>query len=503
MTFSNVTRDESATSRKTDGPSDYEAIANENRAWAAKLSRIAPTHFVNRYDDRTHFIFELLQNAEDALSRRGEAVGPRKVTFALTPGGLMLSHFGRPFDEADVRSICDIAESTKDQRSIGRFGIGFKSVYAFTDRPEIHSGAEDFAIESYFLPTAVVSSAREQGETQIILPLKSGDSRAAQEIADGFQRLGPRALLFLRHIDEIKWDIAGGASGAYLRSAPEVLAPNVHRIRVIGQETGKPEVDQNCLVFHRDVFSTTGEKVGRVEIAFSLVPSKDAPAQWSVQRLAASPLVVFFPTVLLTNLGFLVQGPYRTTPSRDNVPCNDPWNQSLVQQTASLLVDAVRWMRDSGMLDTAALRCLPTNREKFPEGAMFAPLFDAIRQAFLTEALLPRFDGGYVAAGQARLGRTQELRDLVSAAQLDELFGAEGSAWLTGDITQDRAPELRAYLLRELQVSEITPDKIVVKLERAFPRRPVGRVADAPLRLLERAEGDREPPQYASPDPPR
>lgn len=450
-------------------PSNYASIGEENRTrYGTDIGRIGPMLLADRYDDRTHFIFELLQNAEDALGRRGEAGGPRSVTFTLSPGRLKLSHFGRPFDEADVRGVCGIAQSTKDQHSIGRFGIGFKSVYTFTDCPEIHSGDEEFAVENYVQPKAVAPSARTAGETQIILPLKSGDSSAEQEIANGFQHLGPGALLFLRHIDEINWSIEGGASGVYMRSAPEALAANAHRIKVIGQETGKPEVDQNWLVFHRDVFSTAGEKVGRVEIAFSLTPSKDAPGQRAVQQLAASHLVVFFPTVVSTNLGFLVQGPYRTTPSRDNVPPKDPWNQQLVRETADLLVEAVRWLRDDGMLDASALRCLPTDRSKFPEGAMFTPLFGAVRDAFLEEALLPRFDGGHVTAARARLARTQELRELFSARQLEKLFDAEGCAWLTGDITQDRAPELRTYLLRELQVPEITPDKIVVKLGTAF-----------------------------------
>ncbi|MDP1917106.1 MAG: hypothetical protein Q8L14_12775 [Myxococcales bacterium] len=450
-------------------PSNYAAIGDENRTrYGTDIGRVGPMLLADRYDDRTHFIFELLQNAEDALGRRGNTGGPRSVSFTLSPGRLKLSHFGRPFDEADVRGICGIAQSTKDQYSIGRFGIGFKSVYTFTDRPEIHSGDEDFAVESYVQPKTVAPLARNEDETQIILPLKSGDSSAEQEIANGFQHLGPGALLFLRHIDEINWSIEGGASGVYMRSAPEALAANVQRIKLIGQETGKPEVDQNWLVFHRDVYSETGERIGSVEIAFSLTPSKDEPRRWALQQLAASHLVVFFPTVVATNLGFLVQGPYRTTPSRDNVPRNDPWNQQLVQKTADLLVEAVRWLRDNGMLDVSALRCLPTDRAKFPEGAMFTPLFEAVRKAFLEEALLPRFDGGHVTAAQARLARTQELRELFSAGQLEELFNAEGCAWLTGDITQDRAPELRQYLLQELDLSEITPDKIVVKLGKAF-----------------------------------
>src|SRR3954469_18371778 len=95
---------------------DYKVIRRENeRRYGTDIGRIGPMLLADRYDDRTHFIFELLQNAEDALGRRGSAVGPRSVTFTLTPGRLCLSHFGRPFDEADVRGVCGIAESTKDQ----------------------------------------------------------------------------------------------------------------------------------------------------------------------------------------------------------------------------------------------------------------------------------------------------------------------------------------------------------------------------------------------------
>ena len=418
--------------------SNYEGICEENRLrYGTEGAQKSGGLAAGLYDDRTHFIFELLQNAEDALGRRGVWHGPRKVAFALTPTRLTLSHFGKPFDEADVRSVCDIAESTKNESSIGRFGLGFKSVYTVTDLPEIHSGDEDFAIEDYVFPKRADRTAREADETQIILPLKSEDTTAPQEITEGFQHLGPGALLFLRHIDEINWSVDGGASGFYLRNSPETLGPNVQHITVIGQESGQAEVDQNWLVFHRDVFSAEQQNVGRVEIAFSLVAVNDAPGRWAVQPLAKSPLVVFFPTVVESHLGFLVQGPYRTTPSRDNIPPAEPWNQHLVGETASLLVEAMRWMRDRTMLDVSALRCLPLDRQKFPQGSRFAPMFDAVRQAFQDEALLPTFDGDYATAHQAKLARTQELRELFSPEQVAALFGSEVAAWLSGAITQD------------------------------------------------------------------
>ncbi len=449
--------------------SDYDSIRDENRLrygteGALKSGGLA----AGLYDDRTHFIFELLQNAEDALRRRGVWHGPRKVTFALAPTSLTLSHFGKPFDEADVRSVCDIAESTKNEGSIGRFGLGFKSVYTVTDLPEIHSGDEDFAIEEYVFPRRVDPTARAAEETQIVLPLKSGNTTALQEITAGFRRLGPSALLFLRHIEEINWSVAGGASGFYLRNEPESLGPNVQRVNLIGHESGQAEVDQTWLVFHRDVFSAGQQKVGRVEIAFSEVAIKDEPGRWAVQALAMSPLVVFFPTAVESHLGFLVQGPYRTTPSRETIPPDEPWNQHLVRETASLLVEAMRWMRDEGVLDVSALRCLPLDREKFPQGSRFAPMFDAVRQALQEEALLPTFDSNYVPASQAKLARTQDLRELFSPEQVAALFDSEVAAWLSSEITQDKAPEILKYLTNELDIDLITPAKLVPSLTRHF-----------------------------------
>ena len=145
-------------------PSDYEAIRADNeQRYGTDIGRIGPMLLANRYDDRTHFIFELLQNAEDALAKHKGWEGQRGVEFSLSPDDLSVTHFGKPFDEDDVRGVCGIGESTKGLTSIGRFGIGFKSVYAFTASPEIHSGSEHFAIDSFVLPRAVAGDGPATG----------------------------------------------------------------------------------------------------------------------------------------------------------------------------------------------------------------------------------------------------------------------------------------------------------------------------------------------------
>ena len=448
--------------------SDYGAIRAENRRrYGTDIGRIGPMLLADRYDDRTHFIFELLQNAEDALGRRAHWGGSRAVEFSLSKGMLRVSHFGSPFDNRDVRGICGIAESTKDLTEIGRFGIGFKSVYAFTDRPEVHSGTEDFAIENFVWPAATPEVSRGHEETIIVLPLKEGDDAAHKEIARGLRRLGPGTLLFLRQVEEIAWSVKGGTSGLYLRSRPEEMGENVRRITVIGQEGGEPDIEETWLIFSREAKSDDGVLAGNVEIAFSVGQEQES-ARWSVQVVEDSPLVAFFPTVLSTHLGFLVQGPYRTTPSRDNVPRADPWNRQLVEGTATLLVKALRWLRDHDMLNTAALGSLPLDRTRFCEGSMFRPLFQAAKKALKSEPLLPRFGGGYVPATNAKLARTQQLRQLLHRSQLGSLFPGEEPAWLSRDITQDRTPELHEYLMLELGILELTPETTLSRLDRSF-----------------------------------
>ena len=172
---------------------DYQAIRRDNeRRYGTDIGRIGPMLLANRYDDRAHFIFELLQNAEDALARRDGWQGSRAVTFHLTGKALRVSHFGLPFNELDVRGICGIAESTKELTAIGRFGIGFKSVYAFTDRPEIHSGTEAFAIESFVWPVVTSEVEHDPDETVIVIPLKDTDEAEHDEMLADSVASAPR-----------------------------------------------------------------------------------------------------------------------------------------------------------------------------------------------------------------------------------------------------------------------------------------------------------------------
>lgn len=97
--------------------------------------------------DNAHFIYELLQNAEDACAS--------KVHFVLTTDRLEFEHNGdKLFKIDDIKSITSIGTSTKadDPTNIGKFGIGFKAVFAYTNTPEIESDEFHFRIHDIVVP---------------------------------------------------------------------------------------------------------------------------------------------------------------------------------------------------------------------------------------------------------------------------------------------------------------------------------------------------------------
>ena len=438
-------------------PANYEQIREENIArygWDTAVLDLLG----HLYSDRTHFIFELIQNAEDA--------GATELSFALHPDRLEVRHDGRPFTEADVRGLCGVAQSSKpgDLTQIGRFGIGFKSVYAYTRNPRVASGAERFRIESFVRPFAL-GPATGPGDpgpgTLFVFPFDLETvpaPDAVAEIAAALNRLEPATLLFLRHLGRLR--VSGtGVTEAVLARTSEPGPAGSQRISV----SKNPDISKaTWLVWSRPLAGHRGPRDSAlaVEIAFPAGPGQTP----RISPLDRSPLNVFFPTEKETFLGFVVQGPYRTTPARDNVPEHDPANQDFVGQTAALLTGVLPGLRDAGLLTVAALTALPLEPARFPPGSMFRPLFDAVRAALVSEPLIPAADGTPRTAGDLALAADPGLLDVLGPDQLGTLYGA-GTPLFFADpaISAEDTPVLWHYLRGELGRPEVTAVGLVTR----------------------------------------
>ncbi len=180
------------------------------------------------YDEFSVFA-ELMQNAEDAYlqGKQIEMQTPQPFWIAYRyledeQGNRVLEveHQGRPFNHGsrqepnfgnDVEGVLRSAGSFKphvdigagkqtNHSAIGRFGLGFKSVYLLTDCPEIHSGPWHFVIKAGCLPEELPRIPElPQSATRIRLPLRSEVS-----VLDRAERL-LNLLPFLSMVTDVRF----------------------------------------------------------------------------------------------------------------------------------------------------------------------------------------------------------------------------------------------------------------------------------------------------------
>jgi hypothetical protein len=439
-------------------PTDYDEIRAENISrygWDTAVLELLG----QLYSDRAHFIFELIQNAEDA--------GATELTFELFDDRLEVRHDGRPFNAADVRGICGVGQGTKaeDLTQIGKFGIGFKSVYAYTNTPRIYSSDEHFRIEKYVRPHSVEPLDEPAAGTLFVFPFDRAEVPAAvavQEISAALSNLDVETLLFLRSIERVR--VRGYlTTDTVLERTSTARADSGRHVTLASRRAGGRS-NEEWLVWDRHL-DALGEPELRVEIAFMAHDEIDARR---LVRRESSPLVAFFPTQRETFLGFLIQGPYRTTPARDNVPEHDPWNLALVRETASLLAEVLADLRDGGLLTVDILQALPLDAARFPPETMFRALFDSARAVLARDRFIPAGDG-YRRAGEVRLARGEGLRELLTPDLLGELYAEPGPVDFVHDsITETRTPLLWQYLREEAGVDEVTPEAVIARVTGEF-----------------------------------
>lgn len=100
-------------------------------------------------DYRHRQIFELIQNAADAILEDPKLTGGGRVKIVLTQNGLYCANEGAPFSLEGFKALRYPIGSAKNGpqangNQIGRYGHGFKSVLAITKKPYIYSRSGSF-----------------------------------------------------------------------------------------------------------------------------------------------------------------------------------------------------------------------------------------------------------------------------------------------------------------------------------------------------------------------
>lgn len=358
------------------------------------------------YGKKTHFLFELIQNAEDACERKRKSTGEMgyKLSFSLNEDGLIFRHNGILFDERDIRGICYLARhpDKEDVTQIGTFGIGFKSVYAYTSSPHVYSGEYAFKIENLVLPSEIEKDDVSENDVTVFhIPFnhKKVDSETAyREIGKKLRDLELRTLLFLRNVKEIVWEI-DDETGSYSR---ECEYKEGHRLITLYKDGKNTE---QWLIFEKEIPKDESKRV--IEVAYLL--EEDGKNQ-NIVRAKDTKLAVYFSTEKETHLHFLIQGPYNTTATRENID-DDDWNKSLIKQTGELVAYSISEIKSLDLLTENYLNVLPLDYEHFSEeDELFAPIYKSVLNTLRSdEQFLPTVNGGYTSPKDAVIARGKSL----------------------------------------------------------------------------------------------
>ncbi|KAF4137712.1 hypothetical protein GN958_ATG13113 [Phytophthora infestans] len=305
------------------------------------------------YSESTHFALELLQNADD--NTYDDAVVPLGEFTLTNDKEIVFYNNEQGFTRANIQAICDVGASTKaavdSEASIGKKGIGFKSVFKVADDPQVHSNGFHICFHAknsnhgtgmgYILPYWLDDTTqwRQRRGTTFVLPLNDASVQRVDDISQSLMAFEPSVLLFLRRIRELRLLDSVRQHSLHFLKKETRLQTNSKLVKLYSQVKSESSVEvtqQKWLVvketleppqlFHR---SHTTE----IALAFPVDDFKgDRP-----------PLQQVFCYLPLRSYGFrfILQGDFEIPSSREAITNGSDWNEWLVSKFPKLMRAAV------------------------------------------------------------------------------------------------------------------------------------------------------------------
>ncbi|OMF66375.1 AAA domain-containing protein [Paenibacillus sp. FSL R5-0766] len=400
---------------------------------------------VEKYSDQAHFIYELLQNADDAKAT--------SARFELFKDKLIFVHNGTrrftvsdPATEAqdlenrvlgDINSITAVGGSNKtDEATIGKFGVGFKAVFQYTATPQIYDPNIFFKIERFIVPICLEADydGRKNGETLFVFPFdheKRSVEDAYSDISEKLRSLD-YPLLFLSNLKDISFEISG-ILGLYGKTVEEIhnIDNTIAEFVSLTQNDGENRddlYDDKLWLFSRD-----NDKGHTYSVGFFV----DAQGHLMPKTHYA---FCFFPTKEVTGLNFILHAPFLLTDSREGIRAGVQHNIDMIALLSNLAADSLLYLTEIGqkikvpLIDDNILDIVPYDESGFVDvnskkTISFKPFYTAIKEAFRCTAIIPSLDG-YVAAGDAYWAFVPQIAELFSNLQLALLSKNETAKWV-------------------------------------------------------------------------
>lgn len=471
------------------GKIDYASIYNRNKQdWYAltenpqKYEALLAGH----YSDSNHFVYELLQNAEDAFETNSDGVfDPQTCTQATSVvieyyhDRLVFYHNGKPFDECDVRGVSSMLMGTKDKedaQTIGRFGMGFKSVFKYTYQPEIYSDDEAFMIKSYLLPEEIENGwnyieekqsivcklgnnrvwhpfAYDKHLTKIVIPFsKYGRNEKlvpvpGDDVLKKLNELNGEILLFLTHINKLYWINKETGRFSYISKERDNENPNIVTCRVIGSDNnGKEEV--NRYLCFKKIFNHKEMNNAEVSVAYRLNSRAD-----NINELEDSPVWVYFPTRDDTDLPFLIHGSFETAVSREKLMTPSSFNDDLFDELGTLIADSMVSLAENKLITQMFIRkLLMVAFEDEENNGTIPGLKEKITAIIKKKGLLPDKYGDYRKPSELKLPIPFRLAEFTEKPLFKKAFRCDSFVAINSE-KETHFSDYYTWLVEDLRVS--------------------------------------------------
>lgn len=367
--------------------------------------------FASLYKYPWHFLEELLQNAQDAYVMSMQPPGQRYVRFDLHTDKFIFSHEGKAFDEHDIISISStgntMKRAVKDYRIIGKFGIGFKSVFLIAESVQIQSANYFFELDKYQMLNFLDENEYSRN-TVFYFPLRNQD--AFNLTYYSLQQIDWKQILFVHGYDII-----------------EIHSPDFHRIiekrrQIIGKHLSFVSVEDKYFM----VYTFTKQSV-LIELA---IPCRFENDVFVFLKLDCPvPLFYYFPTLETISTGMYIQANWMTTPTRENILLESKdggiqveHNRKILQYlplaVRAFLLELKRLGYCNATLFEAMLACYPSSIIHPVERVFWNSIIDFMHH----EKLVPSKKGHFLRIGEF-IALPPETEHLLSEQDCSLLFG--------------------------------------------------------------------------------
>lgn len=395
-------------------PQARKVVNNLTRRYRNLLATVAE----DLNSKESHFILELIQNADDNSYPAGVVPG---LAFVIDGHVLTVVNNEAGFTEENVRALCSAGESSKKNKSgyIGEKGIGFKSVFKVSDAPEIHSNGFHFRFDrstkedllGYVVPHWHPPKADvEDGVTTLVLPSKFGRKFTAETLV----YLSDTLLLFLDKLRGIKV-VAPGRTEEFSRMDKGAVTTlsRVRGTRTISQRylRVRSKVDLRDIVEPK----RDGMQASDIVLAFPIGPDDQALPASGCDTYAFLPIRDF-------GFTFYVQADFVLISSREGIHEDLAWNIRLRDSIAKAFLAAIPEFKIRPGLALSYLRFLPNAREV--HDSFFAPVVDQLFDGLKSVGCVPVLSGGWNEPSRVLIA-PREARELFPSSDAIELFGAD------------------------------------------------------------------------------